>query len=55
MRRATPYGICLPPYQNTIGGRHPTCGLDRLSSIYQAMWLVPGEQWYLVGVGIYHR
>ena len=24
MRRTTPYGICLPPYQNTIGGRHPS-------------------------------
>ena len=24
-------------------------GLGRLSSIYIAMWLVPGELWYLVG------
>ena len=35
--------------------RWPASKYMRLSAIYIAMWLVPGELWYLVGVGIYHR
>ena len=37
-----------PTIISQVGGNQ-IYGLDRMSSIYTAMWLVPGELWYLVG------